>query len=41
MCNCADADESGEVMIQCAGCDQEVDQCRCSMILENCHNINR
>jgi len=36
-----DGDESGDVVTQCAGCDQEVDQCKCSSIISFCHNINK
>ncbi|KAK4026154.1 hypothetical protein OUZ56_015173 [Daphnia magna] len=36
-----DADESGDVITHCSGCDQEIDQCECNIILDNCHNINR
>lgn len=36
-----DGDESGDLLTHCVGCDQEVDQCNCSSILENCHNVNK
>ena len=28
-----DGDESGDVITHCSGCDQEIDQCECNVIL--------
>lgn len=36
-----DGDESGDVVTHCSGCDQEIDQCECNVILDNCHAINK
>ncbi|XP_046449406.1 anaphase-promoting complex subunit 2-like [Daphnia pulex] len=36
-----DGDESGDVITHCSGCDQEIDQCECNVILDNCHNTNK
>ena len=37
----ADGDESGDVLTHCSVCDQEIDQCECSSILEDCHLVNK
>ncbi|RZF40821.1 hypothetical protein LSTR_LSTR003331 [Laodelphax striatellus] len=36
-----DANESGELVVSCGGCDSEIETCRCEKIIEYFHNVNR